>query len=316
MQKILVTGVNGFVGQHVARAIQDGGHIVIGASNQPTLNDTLTGVVEQYYGLDLTNASEVSKIDLSEIDAIINLAGFAAISGSEGQGDLYNKVNVGVHTVLYEECIQQKVSPRIIAVSTGTVYDSNQTMPISEEGKLVDESQTNEYVVSKLLMERALPAFRDQGLRCIIARPFNHTGPGQLPGFLLPDLADQFLTAQANNQPMRIGNLKTKRDFTDVRDVAKAYTLLATVGDGQLQHDLYNICSGRSVAGETILNTLAKSLGGEQVETEVDPARLRKNDVMDIYGTHQRLSEDTGWQPIIPVEKMVADFVSWKRLQA
>lgn len=310
MTKVLVTGVNGFVGHHVAHELHDRGIEVFGLGNQPELDGNLTGIVNEYAGLDLTNPEEVAKLALDGIDAVINLAGFAKVGESRGQGELYNRVNVGVHTVLYEEILKRGLTPRIIAVSTGAVYDPNQPMPITEDSELIDDDKTNEYVVSKKLTEQAVMAFNDRGLRCIIARPFNHTGPGQLPGFLLPDLYEQIKESQASGQPLKVGNLDTKRDFTDVRDVARYYVELALSPSENLKHNIYNICSGKSVQGKEILRLLAEACGITDLKTEIDPARLRPNDVMDIYGSSQRLTEAVGELQLIPIEQTIRDFVA------
>ncbi|MDO8265884.1 MAG: NAD(P)-dependent oxidoreductase [Candidatus Saccharibacteria bacterium] len=311
--KILVTGVNGFVGHHVAKQLHNSGYFVVGASNQVKLENDLVGTVDEYISCDLTNSEDVSKINLSEIIAIINLAGFAKVGDSRGQGELYNRVNVGVHTVLYEECLKQNAQPRIIAISTGAVYDPNQPLPITEESLLIDDSKTNEYVISKKLAEQAIAAFNNKGLKCIIVRPFNHSGPGQLPGFLLPDLGEQLDSAVSKSEPLKVGNLETRRDYTDVRDVARAYVELATCPDDNLKYSIYNICSGKSTSGKDILNFMAKASGVENLSTETDPERIRPNEVMDIYGSHDRLTEATEWQPSISVEQMVKDFVVWKK---
>ena len=315
MSKVLVTGVNGFVGHHVAHKLHERGINVLGVSNQPELQEDLSELVDDYIGCDLTNPEEVSKIDLSDVDAIINLAGFAKVGDSIGQGELYDRVNISVHTVLYEECIKQGVSPRIIAVSTGAVYDPNQELPITETSALVPRERTNEYTISKQKMETAVSAFNERGLRCIIVRPFNHSGPGQLPGFLLPDLGEQIEQAAAQKTPLMVGNLETKRDYTDVRDVARAYVELATIDDNKLQHSVYNICSGTSTKGTKILDLLKAAFDADDVRVEVDQTRIRPHDVMDIYGSRERLTTDTDWEPEISVEQMVQDYANWKRNQ-
>ncbi len=311
MSKILVTGVNGFVGHHVAAQLNEAEHSIIGIGNQPKIQSDLKGVVSEYRSLDLTDPKQVHALNLSGVDSIINLAGFANVGASVGQQELYDKINIGIHTVLYEECLRQGVFPLIIAVSTGAVYDPRQELPITEESKLIEENQTNEYVISKKRMEKAVEGLKEKGLDIVIARPFNHSGPGQLPGFLLPDLSEQIEMAHKNMEPLKVGNLKTKRDYTDVRDVARAYALLATTKN--LHHSVYNICSGKSVMGEEILESLANAYGFRDLKTEVDPARLRKNDVMNIYGSCDKLKNDTGWEPTIPVQKMIQDFVEWKK---
>jgi GDP-4-dehydro-6-deoxy-D-mannose reductase len=313
MSYILVTGVNGFVGHHVASLLHERSIRVIGVGREPKPQTDLAGVLDSYVSCDLTDRGQVASIDLSAVDAIINLAGFAKVGESRGQGELYNRINVGVHTTLYQECINQGVSPRIIAVSTGAVYDPNQELPITEESDLVSRDRTNEYTISKQKMEEAVTAFNDRGLQCIIVRPFNHSGPGQLPGFLLPDLGEQIEEAAQQGVPLMVGNLATKRDYTDVRDVARAYVELATVGAERLNHTIYNICSGVSTKGTTILDLLKESFGASDVEVKVDQSRIRPHDVMDIYGSRDRLTQDTGWQPEISVEQMVQDYANWKK---
>lgn len=315
MANILVTGVNGFVGHHVARELHGQDIRVFGVGKEPESNESLTEVVDEYKGCDLIDADEVSRINLAGVDAIINLAGLAKVGESRGQGELYDRVNVGVHTVLYDECLKQGVSPRIIAVSTGAVYDPEQPLPLTEKSKLVDTDSAIEYIASKIKMEQAVAGYRKKGLDVIVARPFNHSGPGQLPGFLLPDMGEQIATAAKEDRPLLTGNIDTKRDYTDVRDVARAYALLATTERKNLRHSVYNICSGRSVAGRVIVNTLAEAFGVPDIPVETDESRVRPNDIMDIYGSNQRLREDTGWQPTISVEQMVRDYAAWKRTQ-
>lgn len=310
---ILVAGINGFVGHHVARTLSSEGHSIIGLGSQPEAAADLSSIVDRYYGFDMTNAEEVSTLNLEGVDAIINLAGFAKVGESIGQGELYNRVNVGVHTVLYEECLRQNVSPRVIAISTGAVYDPRQKLPITEASQLIDDDKTNEYTISKKLMERAVLGYSDLGLDCIIVRPFNHSGPGQMPGFLIPDLGEQITDAAKNNTPLMVGNLKTKRDYTDVRDVARAYTLLATIERSKLHHRIYNICSGTSVIGEDILQMMMEAFAIEGLEVNVDPKKIRPNDVMEIYGSRARMTQDTGWEPEIPVKQMIADYAAWKQ---
>ncbi len=314
-KQVLVTGVNGFVGQHVARELRERDIEVMGVGNQPKLGSDVAGYVNTYTSCDLTDPAEVAGITLSGVSAIINLAGFANVGDSKGQGELYNKVNIGVHTVLYEECIRQGVNPRVIAVSTGAVYDTSAAMPIAESSPLLDDTKCNEYSLSKKLMEKAVAGITARGLRCIITRPFNHTGPGQQPGFLLPDLYQQILDSLDTGRPLMTGNLETKRDFTDVRDVARAYVELATCDQDSLLHDVYNICSGRSVAGKDILDLLERSMGVAKLKTQVDQGKIRENEIMDIYGSAQHLTIDTGWSPTIPIEQTIRDFVTWKNPQ-
>ncbi len=310
--RILLSGINGFVGKHVTDRLHEMGHEVIGVGSQELLNASLKVKVSAYYSVDLTDAKRVQSLDLRRVDAIINLAGLAKVGESIGQAELYNKINVGTHKTLYQECLRQGVSPRIIAVSSGAVYDPRQPMPITEDSALVDDASTNEYTISKKLMETSVLSLNKLGLDCIIVRPFNHSGPGQLPGFLIPDLGEQILACKQSGLAMRVGNLHTRRDYTDVRDVAYAYALLATVVRTKLNHAVYNVCSSKSTPGTEVLELLAQSLGLKNLRTEIDPQKIRPHDVMDIYGSYERLHCDTGWKPEITVAKMLQDFANWK----
>jgi GDP-4-dehydro-6-deoxy-D-mannose reductase len=157
-------------------------------------------------------------------------------------------------------------------------------------------------------MEKEAQNFRKKGLDVIIARPFNHIGPGQLPGFLVPDLKAKINEALQNSSVVRVGNLKTRRDYTDVRDVASAYVKLATA---ELQHEIYNICSGKSVSGYEILNMLiAKIPAAKNLRIEVDKSLIRPNDPKNIYGSYERLKKETDWTPKIPIEQTITEILS------
>jgi GDP-4-dehydro-6-deoxy-D-mannose reductase len=144
----------------------------------------------------------------------------------------------------------------------------------------------------------------------VIARPFNHIGPGQNLGFLVPDLTKQVVDAERGlAEKIMVGNLEAKRDYTDVRDIARAYRLLLEKGKSG---EAYNICSGVSHSGQEMLDLiLAKA--GSKVIVEQDPARMRPSDTPDIYGSHEKLTIDTGWQPEIPLETTLADVLAdWR----
>ena len=313
MAKVFVTGISGFVGRHLARALVDAGHTVIGSGRDLTVPKELMEFVADYYTCDLTVPDQVSQLDLSGIDAVINLAGLAQVAASFGNEDLYHKVNVLAHTNLADAIVQSgNHSIRIVSISSGAVYAPDQAPPLREDSKLA--SNGSPYALSKIAMEQAMLPYQDKGLDVIIARPFNHIGPGQGVGFILPDLVGQILTAPSGGT-ITTGNLATKRDYTDVRDVVRAYALLATTE--KLQHSIYNICTGESHQGSELLSLAMKAAHREDLATAEDPTRLRPKgaDVMDLYGSHAALSEDTNWQPSISLDQTIQDFVSWATSQ-
>lgn len=298
---ILVTGTNGFVGRHLSKELKKQGHIVVGTGLDGVAVEIKDVVDEYVENVDLTNQDDVNKLPIKSLDAVINLAALAQVGASFGKQEEYNRVNTLVQTNIAEIVQKQNPSVRLVAISTGAVYDSQQTMPLTEESKLA--TNASPYALSKVAMENALMKYVDMGLNIIVARPFNHIGPGQMPGFLLPDLANQL----KKRNTVTVGNIKTKRDYTDVRDVVKAYALLAT--NNKLNSRTYNVCSGVSITGGEILGILAAAINKTDVEVVVDESRLRPNDPVEIYGDYTKLANDTGWRPIIPLEQTIKDFV-------
>lgn len=295
MSTVIVTGVNGFVGKHLVHELVKHGHRVIGIGREPGANAEIASSLHAYISADLSEAWP----NPQSADAIIHLAGLAAVGPSFTEPQRYIEINSSMVTHMGEAYLQSsKPTPRVILVSSGAVYGSDQTMPLAEQSSVEFNSP---YVVSKILMENQAAYYRKRGLDVVVARPFNHIGPGQGPGFLVPDVIDQL----QRGDDIKVGNIKTKRDYTDVRDVAAAYRLLATASE--LPNNLYNVCSSHSVTGEKIVDLL-KNLGNKAgVNVVVDESKVRPTDVADIYGDHSSLSKDTGWQPTYSLEQTLKD---------
>lgn len=196
--------------------------------------------------------------------------------------------------------------PRILVVSSSEVYGSvGSEDPINEDQPF---APVTPYAASKASAEMvALQTWLGRGLDVVRARPFNHTGPGQRLGFVVPDLASQVAQA-ARGELGRIatGNLEVSRDISDVRDVVRAYRLLLLRGEPGA---VYNVCRGEAVLVSDLLRTLMK-LAGTDVPVWADPARARPADVPVQVGDHGRLEALTGWQPEIPLEKTLADVLA------
>jgi GDP-4-dehydro-6-deoxy-D-mannose reductase len=147
------------------------------------------------------------------------------------------------------------------------------------------------------------------GLTVVRARAFNHAGPGQSPIYVVASLARQVAAAvRAGESRARVvtGNPDARRDFTDVRDVVHAYRLLAE----RAEPGAYNVCSGRTASVRDLLAALADATGVE-IEHVVDPDLVRAHEVMEIRGSHDRVTAATGWEPEIPLERTLADTVTW-----
>lgn len=306
MKTILVSGSNGFVGKHLVRELHENGNKVIGVGGPNIKKGPNDAYLAEYHVCDLTDGAQLAELDFTKVDAILHLASLASVKLSFDEPARFIGDNGAITINLFEALMKQNAKPRVIVVSSGAVYTPKQSMPIGEDGKIVNSSP---YVVSKVLTENICDYYRSRGIESVIVRPFNHIGPGQGPGFLLPDLAAQIKEAAQGNKPLTVGNLTTKRDYTDVRDVAKAYRLLATAD--KLDDTLYNVCSGKSVAGEYFLEKLLELLApGKKLNVEVDKSRFRPNDAPDIVGNSTHLQKAVDWQPNIPLDQTIADFVA------
>jgi GDP-4-dehydro-6-deoxy-D-mannose reductase len=307
-KKILVTGINGFVGQHLVRELKNQGIAVVGtATSQP--HPDIADVLDSFIPANLTDQESVNKIDFRDIDAIIHLAAHSHQGMSFDLPQKFIADNSAMVITLFEAILSQKLdtNPRFINISSGAVYDSAQPMPITEESKTTHGSP---YAISKLLGEMLGDYYQKRGIDTITVRPFNHTGPGQGKGFLLPDMTKQ-LHDLGPDGTLMVGNISTRRDYTDVRDVVKAYVALATAPE--VKSRLYNLCSGQSRSGAEIITFVAKALYGEDAapRTQVDQSKIRPNDPPEIYGDTARLKADTGWEVTIPFEQTIRDYVEW-----
>ena len=301
---VLVTGVNGFVGEHVSRRFNDLGYDVVGTARQDTPSEKVADELNDYHQVDLLDHEAVKDLDLERFTGIVHLAGRSAVGESFDKPREYLTENALTTYNLHDHAKESGFDGRIVSVSTGALYDPNQQLPLTEESRTASNSP---YAAGKLSAEAVASYFRGRGVDSVIARPFNHIGPGQDTGFLVPDIYAK-LRNDGYSGTIQVGNLETRRDYTDVRDIARAYSDL--VEAEVLNHGLYNVCSDKSLSGLQILDIIKKVAGLEGVTTVVDPSRLRPNDIMDIRGSYSRLQRDTGWSPAKDIEQTIADFVN------
>jgi GDP-4-dehydro-6-deoxy-D-mannose reductase len=306
MKRVMVTGVNGFVGKHLVQALYNQDCEVIGVGREP---ETTLTFLSAYYVCDLTDTKAVSALPLQNITAIINLAGLAQVGASFGQEALYKKVNVDVLKIIGEELLRQRLSMRLVAISTGAVYDPHQTLPLNESSKLISDGSP--YAMSKIMMEQVAQNLQAKGLNVVVMRPFNHIGPGQEGGFLVPDLYQKITYALKNHEPVVTGDLTTRRDYTDVRDVVRAYTKLALALPSDLTSTTYNVCSGISRSGKDILDTFKKYIpGANKLSVTLDPSLVRLNDPQELVGSNKQLNQAIHWKPEIPMGQTIKDFIA------
>ncbi|MEM9134043.1 MAG: GDP-mannose 4,6-dehydratase [Actinomycetota bacterium] len=287
--KALITGAGGFVGPHLAAELRAAGDEVVGLDlrNGPNLLDA-----------DGWRAAVAEH----EPDVIYHLAGWSDVSGSWHEPNQTFQINaVGTLSVL--QAAHAAETGRVILVSSADLYGTvtPDDQPITEAHPVQPRSP---YGASKQAAEAlGMQYHRAFDLGVVIARPFNHLGAGQSPRFAAPAFAAQVAEAERNGGgTVAHGDLSAQRDLTDVRDVVRAYRLLATEGR---PGEVYNICSGTAVSMQSVLDRLIAQ-ASVPVAASVDPARLRPVELPILQGSFDKLHRATGWSPTHPLDDTLA----------
>lgn len=309
MKNIIITGVNGFVGVHAAEAFRADGFMVFGVGREQQPDPGIADKLDGYYACDLTDPDSVAKLDLQQADSVLHLAGIPTTNNEPKEAERVLKINVAVHEVLYAALLGIGSKARIISVGTALSYDPRGEMPLSENSKmLADIDGTNPYIRSKLRVLALTEHYRKLGLDIIDALPSNHTGPGQGLGLFVPDKTDQILKALQTGQALDFGDkLDFWKDFTDVRDVAQAYLLLAKTPRELLTSTRYNIGSGQSAYGQDIVVRLAELLGFKQLTANLNSENSTAQKIIIDAGL---LASHTGWARQIPFDQTLCDYVA------
>jgi GDP-4-dehydro-6-deoxy-D-mannose reductase len=239
-------------------------------------------------------------------EVVYHLAGDADVGGSWDHPRDTFRANAEGTLNLLDACRSHAVR-RVLAISSADVYGvvAESELPLREDAEL---RPTSPYAASKVAAEfLGIQAFRGWGLEVIPVRAFNHIGPGQSERFFAPGVAMRIVRAErTGDTTIEVGNLTPRRDLTDVRDVVRAYRRLAEDGT---PGRVYNVCSGVSHAiGEVVELLLAASTA--PLELVADPALQRPVDIPVLRGDHQRLTADTGWQPLISLEQSLSDLLT------
>ncbi|HVE80877.1 MAG TPA: GDP-mannose 4,6-dehydratase [Candidatus Dormibacteraeota bacterium] len=298
---VLITGAAGFVGRHLISLI---------GSKETTYGATLSEEGPGLLPVDLLDYNQVKRaINKINPDVIYHLAAYSspALSFKEPAKAIDDSLHMQIN--IFEACLELKLKPTILVVSTGHIYGNAPAdkLPLAEDAPV---DLTTPYAVAKFSQEGLSNYYRHRGINSIISRAFNHTGPGQQPGFLVPDLACQIARLESKGGGvLKVGNLDSKRDFTDVRDIVRAYELLIKKGK---PGEIYNVCSGRGLSGQEILDGLLKHTTID-IRVEQDPERMRPSDMPINYGDSSKVKNITGWEPIIPLEQTLADVMNdWR----
>jgi len=291
--RALITGGRGFVGKWLSAHLEEQGDEVVAI-------DSETDVADQE-ALDSVVADTAPEV-------IYHLAARTHVGESWKVPAEVLRVNVLGTAAVLAAARRLPGEATVLVVSSAEVYGVVQTaqLPLTESAPV---APVTPYAASKAAAEQvALQAWRGYGQRVVLVRPFNHVGPGQAPSFAVAALARRIIEARREGVgTLAVGTLTTRRDFTDVRDVVKAYRLLVERGE---PGSVYNVCSGRDVAVSEIAARLL-ALDGSDLELVIDPALVRPVDVPVLRGDPTLLETATGWKPEIPLDETLQDVLSY-----
>ncbi|MEM7112339.1 MAG: GDP-mannose 4,6-dehydratase [Chloroflexota bacterium] len=300
--RIFITGATGFAGSYLVDNLLAEGHEIFALVRSSPLRQhpRLHGI----QGDLLDAASMATAVSQAKPDLIYHLAGQAYPGLSWKKPVLTFDVNVN-GTVNLLEAARQYGRPRVIVVTSAEIYGyvTMDDLPLTET---FHPEPRHPYGISKMAAGQLVKLYwKRYELPVIEARPFNHIGPRQALGFVVPDFASQLAAIKLGQQPsqMMVGNLEAQRDFTDVRDVVQAYQVLAEKGK---PGEAYLICSGLPVAIHYLLTTLSELIQRD-VEIAYDPARMRPADIPCLFGSHDKIERHTGWRPKIHLRQTLAD---------
>jgi GDP-4-dehydro-6-deoxy-D-mannose reductase len=297
--RVLVTGATGFAGRWLRLELERAGHEVMAAPS--------------HQELDLGEQPDLRPlITRAQPDAIAHLAAVSFAPDASRDPELALRVNEGGTRALFSALDAVHSQAAVLVTSSSEVYGrfDPTDLPLSESHAAHPSAL---YGQSKLAQETAAFDAAAQGRRVAITRAFNHIGPGQREVFVAPAVARRVLEFRdGKTTAIRAGNLDVRRDFSDVRDVVRAYRLiLEALIDARVpaNRPIYNVATGRSVPIRRLVEILCR-LAGVEMAIEVDPALIRADDAPDVRGDSSALRELTGWQPEVGLERSLADVLA------
>lgn len=301
--KALITGSEGFVGTYLRAELEGHGYEVMGI-------DLREGPHTR--SVDLLDAQAVCDLVRDERpDAVFHLAAQADVGKSWREPQLTMQVNV-VGAVNLMEAVRAVDAERTFLLMVGS---SDQYGMLGALGARVTEDTPMQpmtpYAISKRTQEELARLYvRSYGMRICMTRSFNHSGAGQRLGFMIPDFASGIVRIERGlSDRLLVGNLSAKRDFTHVRDIVRAYRLIAERGKSG---EAYNVGSGSAHSAQEVLDKLCAMVACD-VRVEQDPRRMRPSDTPVICSDHTKLTSDTGWEPELPLEAILEDTLNYYR---
>lgn len=309
-RRILITGASGFAGRHLLKTLKTEfpGHELVPYGGP--------GCAE-FPQVDITDKAAVREaVAAARPDLIVHLAGLADVAAASADPYMAMLVNAGGTQHVVEAALERAPSALLLAISSSEVYGDSLASgkPVPETTALRPETA---YARSKTSAEDAVRAGIDRGLHALIARPFNHTGPGQSTAFVAPAFAAQIAAIEAGTQApvMRVGWLDDVRDFSDVRDIVRGYALMLANGRQLPSGSVLNLASGRGRTIRSLLEAL-KAMSSVRFNVEGDPRRQRASRLPAMVGDPALASLVLGWKGRIPFETTLADVLAEARTKA
>ncbi len=314
-KRTLITGALGFVGTHLCTELEGLGCELWGCDlacvhpGQASPPGPATGKLRTQ-ACDISDPGEISEL-VARVrpDTIVHLAAQSSASRAFSQPRETFLANAYGTQNLLEAVRTHCPDAMVLVVSSGEIYGPQQDGQVSEESRIVPVSP---YALSKAVQDLlGLQYWRSHSIRTVIARPFNHTGPGQTTTFALPSFAKQVASAEAGlREPViEVGNLSVVRDFLSVRDVVRAYVLLLERGR---PGEAYNICSGEGRSLQSLVEHLV-SLSRVKVTLRQVESRMRPVDIPYLVGDSTKLREETGWKPVHGIEEALLQLLEYWR---
>ena len=314
--RILITGITGFVGSHLAEYALERGAEVWGSSRWRSKTENIDHMREKLnlVECDLRDLSSVQHlVEKAAPDYIVHLAAQSFVASSWHTPAETLHTNSASQVNLLEAIRPRKASaPRFIAIGSSEEYGlvREDEVPIAETNPLRPLSP---YAVSKVTQDlMGYQYFQSYGMPIIRTRAFNHEGPRRGDVFVTSNFARQIAEIEAGTRRpvIRVGNLDARRDYTDVRDIVRGYWRLLEAGTAG---EVYNLCSGREWSIRDLLNFLLNRSRVRDIKVEVDPNRLRPSDVPRLLGDASKIKRAVGWEATTPFEKTLDDLLDYWR---
>lgn len=310
--RVLITGATGFVGTHLTELLDSPDNCIYGSSFPHVPLPGALSCEGEICHMDLRNQAHVFAVmKQARPDWVFHLAAISNVRHSwERRSEALETNILGTHNV-YEAVKEFAPHARVLFASSSNVYAEQDL-----EGRGLNEDDAiqavSPYAFTKISGELLSRFYTEiEGLQIVIARAFPHTGPGQSPDFVCSDWARQIVCIEkGQTEPiLRVGNIHVARDFTDVRDVVRAYSLLLeNVDAGQV----YNISSGSGITLKSILDDLLE-LTSVSIEVQIDQKKLRKADLPSLVGDSSKLRKATGWSPSLSLRQTLNDLLDYWR---